>query len=188
MISDVLSDNVARTPLWGANSLVNFPGKSVASKTGSTNNMRDAWLMGYAPNISVGAWVGNNDNRPMGPGLSGLIVTPMWREFMDIALAKLPEESFSQPTINLVGVKPIIRGEYVDTTDLLKKIEAGETIDFGSLYQDVHNILHYVDKNNPLGPNPQNPTQDQQYNNWEWAVQAWKNENYGIKATSTAAN
>lgn len=188
MISDVLSDNVARTPLWGANSLVNFPGKSVASKTGSTNNMRDAWLMGYSPNISVGAWVGNNDNRPMGPGLSGLIVTPMWREFIDIALAKRPEESFSQPTINLEGVKPIIRGEYVNTSDLLKKIEAGETIDFNSLYQDVHNILHYVDKNNPLGPNPQNPAQDQQYNNWEWAVQAWKNENYGIKATSTATN
>src|SRR3989344_849050 len=66
MISDVLSDNVARTPLWGANSLVNFPNRSVASKTGSTNNLRDAWLMGYAPNIAVGTWVGNNNNSPMG--------------------------------------------------------------------------------------------------------------------------
>ncbi len=119
MISDVLSDNVARTPLWGANSLVNFPGKSVASKTGSTNNLRDAWLMGYSPNISVGTWVGNNDNSPMGGGLSGLIVTPMWREFMDIALAKLPEENFVQPTINRVGVKPIIRGEYIDTSSII---------------------------------------------------------------------
>ena len=92
-----------------------LPGKSVASKTGSTNNLRDAWLMGYSPTISVGAWVGNNNNQPMGGGLSGLIVTPMWRAFMDIALAKYPEENFNQPSINRVGIKPILRGEYVDT-------------------------------------------------------------------------
>ena len=179
MISDVLSDNVARTPLWGANSLVNFPNRSVASKTGSTNNLRDAWLMGYAPNISVGAWVGNNDNSAMGGGLSGLIVTPMWREFMDIALAKLPEETFNQPTINRVGVKPIIRGEYIDTTNLLSIIQNNEEIDLSSIYENVHSILHFVNKNDPLGPVPENPASDPQYENWEYAVRAWKNETYG---------
>ncbi len=113
MISDVLSDNVARTPLWGANSLVNFTNRSVASKTGSTNNYYDAWMMGYSPNISVGTWVGNNTPSSM-KGLSGLIVTPMWREFLDYALSKLPDEKFTKPTINLNGVKPIIRGEYLN--------------------------------------------------------------------------
>lgn len=180
MISDVLSDNVARTPLWGANSQVNFPNRSVASKTGSTNTLRDAWLMGYAPNISVGTWVGNNDNSPMGGGLSGLIVTPMWREFLDLALEKLPEESFTQPTINRVGVKPIIRGEYIDTSSLLEILQSGETINMAEVYGNIHNILHYVDKNNPLGPDPVNPASDQQYANWEYAVQAWKNETYGF--------
>jgi 1A family penicillin-binding protein len=184
MISDVLSDNVARTPLWGANSLVNFPGKSVASKTGSTNNLRDAWLMGYAPNLAVGTWVGNNNNAAMGGGLSGLIVTPMWREFMDIALAKLPEESFEQPSINRVGVKPIIRGEYIDTSNLLSIIEGGGEIDISSIYQNIHSILHFVDKNNPLGPDPINPANDQQYYNWEYAVQLWKNETYGTTAAT----
>jgi 1A family penicillin-binding protein len=179
MISDILSDNVARTPLWGANSLVNFPNRSVASKTGSTNNLRDAWLMGYAPNISVGAWVGNNDNSAMGGGLSGLIVTPMWREFIDIALAKLPEETFNQPTINRVGVKPIIRGEYIDTTNLLSIIQNNEEIDLSSIYENVHSILHFVNKNDPLGPVPENPASDPQYENWEYAVRAWKNETYG---------
>lgn len=179
MISDVLSDNVARTPLWGANSLVNFPNRSVASKTGSTNNLRDAWLMGYAPNLAVGTWVGNNDNSPMGGGLSGLIVTPMWREFMDIALEKLPEESFEQPNINRVGVKPIIRGEYIDTSNLLSLIEEGDEIDISSIYQNIHSILHFVDKSNPLGPDPINPHSDQQYQNWEYAVQLWKNQTYG---------
>src|SRR6056297_539176 len=70
MVSDVLSDNVARTPLWGSWSLVNFGDRDVAIKSGSTNNLRDAWIMGYAPNIAVGAWVGNNDNAAMGGGLS----------------------------------------------------------------------------------------------------------------------
>lgn len=191
LISDVLSDNVARTPLWGANSLVNFPGKSVASKTGSTNNLRDAWLMGYAPNIAVGTWVGNNDNSPMGGGLSGLIVTPMWREFMDFALAKLPEENFSQPTVNLVNVKPIIRGEYVDTTALLQSFQETGELDVEAVsqaYQNIHTILHYVDKSNPLGPYPTNPANDPQYNNWEYAVAAWRDANYGLNSTSTDNN
>jgi membrane peptidoglycan carboxypeptidase len=113
LISDVLTDNVARTPLWGANSLVNFKERDVASKTGSTNNLRDAWLMGYSTNIAVGTWVGNNDNSPMGGGLSGLIVTPMWREFMDYALAKLPDEKFPQPQVDLAGVKSIIFCVYI---------------------------------------------------------------------------
>jgi membrane peptidoglycan carboxypeptidase len=185
MISDVLSDNVARTPLWGANSLVNFPGKSVASKTGSTNNLRDAWLMGYAPNIAVGTWVGNNDNSPMGGGLSGLIVTPMWREFMDIALAKLPEESFTQPTINRVGVKPIIRGEYIDTSEIFALLQENKPIDVSAIYKNIHSILYFVDKNNPSGPNPTNPANDPQYENWEYGVQAWKNETYGITDAPT---
>lgn len=188
MISDVLSDNVARTPLWGANSLVNFPGKSVASKTGSTNNLRDAWLMGYSPNISVGAWVGNNSNTPMGGGLSGLIVTPMWREFMDIALAKLPDDKFTQPTINRVGVKPILRGEYIDTSALIKLIEDDELDNVSSIFQNIHSILHYVDKNNPLGPDPTNPNNDPQYENWEYAVQEWKNLTYGTTSSSTDSN
>ncbi len=186
MISDILSDNVARTPLWGANSLVNFPGRSVASKTGSTNNLRDAWLMGYAPNIAVGTWVGNNDNSAMGGGLSGLIVTPMWREYMDIALKKLPEETFTQPTINKAGVKPIIRGEYIDTNALFEQLQSGKEIDVSSVYNNIHSILHFVNRNDPLGPDPINPRNDDHYVNWEYGVQAWKNETYGLNKVSTS--
>lgn len=188
MISDVLSDNVARTPLWGANSLVNFPSRSVASKTGSTNDSRDAWLMGYAPNIAVGTWVGNNDNSSMGPGLSGLIVTPMWREFMDIALKKLPEESFTQPTINRVGVKPILRGEYIDTNLLFEQMQDNQEVDINSVYNNIHTILHYVNRNDPTGPNPTNPNNDDQYANWEYGVQAWKNETYGLNKTNESTS
>jgi 1A family penicillin-binding protein len=184
MISDVLSDNVARTPLWGANSLVNFPSKAVASKTGSTNNLRDAWLMGYSPSIAVGTWVGNNDNKPMGGGLSGLIVTPMWREFMDIALKKLDpdnKDTFAQPEINLTGVKPIIAGQYVDLAALQESLAASgnEDFDLSLVYDNIHSILHYVNKNDPQGPYPTNPENDSHYKNWEWAVQAWKVATFG---------
>ncbi len=180
MISDVLSDNVARTPLWGANSLVNFTERDVASKTGSTNNLRDAWLMGYTPNLAVGTWVGNNDNSPMGGGLSGLIVTPMWREFFDYALTKIPDQKFGQAQYDLSNVKPVIAGQYIDSSYVIDQVNAGEgTINFTSLTDNIHTILHFVNKDDPRGPYPANPASDPQYQNWEYAVQAWKNYTYG---------
>lgn len=186
MISDVLSDNVARTPLWGSNSLIQFSDRDVAAKSGSTNNLRDAWIMGYTPNLAVGAWVGNNNNAEMGGGLSGLITTPMWREFMDVALAKIPEETFPQPQINNSGIKPIIRGEYIDTSSLLAAMqnnnEDNETpaIDVSSIYNNIHSILHFVNKEDPLGGVPANPANDPQYKNWEYGVQKWNDETFGL--------
>ena len=181
MVSDVLSDNVARTPLWGSWSLVNFGDRDVAIKSGSTNNLRDAWIMGYAPNIAIGAWVGNNDNAEMGGGLSGLITTPMWREFADIALEKLPAESFTQPQINTQGVKPIIRGQYINTQLLLDSMQNSSStdIDLGMVSSNIHSILHFVNKSNPLGPYPTNPQSDGAYENWEYGVQKWNQATFG---------
>jgi membrane peptidoglycan carboxypeptidase len=195
MISDVLSDNVARTPLWGVNSLVNFNNRDVAAKSGSTNNLRDAWIMGYTPNLTVGTWVGNNDNTAMGGGLSGLITTPMWREFMDFALETIEPETFPQPQIDTTGLKPILRGEYIDTSLLIQALNASNensetntedseegstTIDIGSVYSNIHSILHFVDKENPRGGYPANPASDAQYENWEYGVQQWSEETFGL--------
>ncbi len=178
MISDILSDNVARTPLFGANSLVHFGSRDVAVKTGSTNNLRDAWVLGYTPDLAVGTWVGNNDNTPMGGGLSGLITTPMWREFMDVALENRESKSFAQPQIDLFGVKPILRGDYVDSSLVAAQLTDGEEVSLAAIGRNVHNILHFVDRNNIRGPQPNNPTQDPQYQNWEWAVQRWREERF----------
>lgn len=182
-ITDVLADNVARTPLWGANSLINFPNRDVAAKSGSTNNLRDAWIMGYAPNIAVGAWVGNNDNEPMGGGLSGLITTPMWRAFMDVALEKLPEENFAQAPAIDQSIKPVLRGQHIDTTRIITDLvtsgaDVGD-LDISLLTDSIHSILHFVIKDNPRGPYPTNPASDSQYRNWEYAVQQWKEAQYG---------
>jgi penicillin-binding protein 1C len=188
MVSDVLSDNVARTPLWGSYSLVNFGNRDVALKSGSTNNLRDAWVMGYAPNIAVGTWVGNNDNAAMGGGLSGLITTPIWRAFMDVALEKLPVETFTQPQINTAGVKPIIRGQYINTellTQALAQTEDGTPIDISQIYSNIHSILHFVDRSNPTGPSPSNPASDGAYQNWEYGVQNWNKQTFGALMEAT---
>ncbi len=179
MISDILSDNEARAPLWGYNSLVHFPGRDVAAKSGSTNNLRDAWIMGYTPNLVVGAWVGNNDNSAMGGGLSGLITTPMWRAFMDIALEKRDAEEFPQPPAPDANIKPILRGQVVDTSLLIENIQSGDTtLDIASITGSMHSILHFVSKTNPRGPYPTNPNIDGQYKYWEYGVQKWKAAQY----------
>jgi len=74
-INSILSDNKARTPIFGPNSPLAFPtGVQVAAKTGTTQNFRDAWTVGYTPSIAVAVWAGNNDNTPMAAGADGIFV------------------------------------------------------------------------------------------------------------------
>ena len=96
-INSILSDNVARTPIFGPHSPLAFPaGVTVAAKTGTTQNFRDAWTVGYTPYIAAAVWAGNNDNRPMFGGADGVFVAaPIWREFMNAALVRFPETGFA---------------------------------------------------------------------------------------------
>lgn len=182
-VSDVLSDNNARIPYIGANSFMNFGATNVAGKTGTTNNNKDAWMMGYTPNIAVGVWSGNNDNTPMkkGSAISG----HLWRDFMNVALKKVPAESFTPPVINdSPDLKPVLRGiwqggesVFIDTisgklaTDLTPEETKKELVP-----GNVHSILYWVDRNNILGP-PPGPQANQQYINWETSVQNWWAQN-----------
>jgi len=95
LLNDVLSDNKARTPMFGANSALYFENYQVAVKTGTTNNYRDAWTIGYTPNIAAGVWVGNNDNTSMSKKPGVVLAGPIWRAFMLEALAKFPKENFT---------------------------------------------------------------------------------------------
>jgi membrane peptidoglycan carboxypeptidase len=76
-ISYMLSTNEARFPEYPANNPFHFEGFDVAAKTGTTNDYRDAWTVGYTPSIVVGVWAGNNDNTPMAKQVAGYIVAPM---------------------------------------------------------------------------------------------------------------
>jgi len=98
LINDILSDNEARAPVFGHNSSLHFPDYQVAVKTGTTQNYKDAWTVGYSPSISVGVWVGNNDGAPMRKGLGVYLAGPIWREFIEDFLSEHPIENFQEPT------------------------------------------------------------------------------------------
>jgi penicillin-binding protein 1C len=88
LISSILSDTQARIPAFGAQPVINLPFQA-AVKTGTTNDFRDNWTMGYTPDITVGVWVGNADYTPMQntTGLTG--AAPIWAEFMQQAIQQL---------------------------------------------------------------------------------------------------
>ena len=164
-ISDILSDNAARSPAFGERSSLYFAGAQVAAKTGTTNDYRDAWIVGYTPGIAAGAWAGNNDNTPMEKKVAGFIIAPMWHEFMEFAIEKYPGDGFPAPTTD-IPEKPVLRGIW----------QGGITSVSGSvpvLTQSVHSILHWVNKDDPRGPAPANPAGDPQYSLWEPPVRAW---------------
>lgn len=126
LISDILSDNSARASIFGYSSSLYFPGKPIAAKTGTTQENRDAWVVGYSPSITAGVWVGNNKNESMtkeGAGISA--AGPIWHDFMTKALQKFPLEEFIKPDF-ISSSKMMLNGNYENS--------------------DPHNILYYINK------------------------------------------
>jgi 1A family penicillin-binding protein len=181
MVTSILTDNNARIPAFGTNSPLYFPGREVAAKTGTTNDYRDAWIIGYTPSIAVGTWAGNNDNRPMDKQIAGFIVAPMWNAFMQSYLSQAPAESFPPtPTID-PNLKPVLRGYwqgnenyYLDSITNKQATEyTPQETKLEKVVVNIHSILHWVNKNDPTGPAPTNPANDPQYRLWEEPVRIW---------------
>lgn len=96
LMTHILADNEARTPAFGPNSPLRLS-RPAAAKTGTTNDYRDDWTIGYTPDIVTGVWVGNADNTPM-QGVSGLTgAAPIWHNFMERAHEGLPVRDFTRP-------------------------------------------------------------------------------------------
>ncbi|MBI2482483.1 MAG: PBP1A family penicillin-binding protein [Candidatus Vogelbacteria bacterium] len=192
-ISSILSDNVARTPAFSATSPMYFPGREVAAKTGTTNDYKDAWIVGYTPSIAVGAWVGNNDNSPMEKKVAGFIVAPMWNEFMNFYLAGAPNETFPIPPKINTKLKPVLRGIWqgnqIYTIDSVSKQlatpDTPEAARQDLAVYNIHSILYWVNKNDPTGPVPSNPSNDPQFNLWETPVRRFVAKQ-GIKENETS--
>lgn len=180
-ITNVLSDNEARTYVFGASNHLTLPGRPAAGKTGTTNDYRDAWMVGYTPSLVTGVWTGNNNNKEMKRGADGSqIAAPIWQAYMRAVLKDTPVESFPAP-------KPVSTGKQVLDGALMPEEEVAIDRSTGlratdatppsqiemRKYKTVHDTLFWVDKDNPRGPVPQNPAADPQYNNWETAVQEW---------------
>jgi penicillin-binding protein 1C len=157
-INDILSDNVARTPEFGSNSPLYFPGENVAAKTGTTNDYWDVWILGYTPGVAVGAWAGNNNNEPMEKRIAAFIIAPMWHEFTEYAIEKYPAADFTPPAPDpeLDSLPPVMRGQWN-----------------GYPSEGVHSILYWVSKDNPRAGRPANPWSDGQLPYWEYPVGIW---------------
>ncbi len=185
LISDILNDNTARIPSYGATSPLYFPGHDVAVKTGTTNNYRDVWTIGYTPNTAVGAWAGNNDNTPMEKKVAGLIVSPMWNAFMQEVLKSTPDAGFEKPETNTsFDGAPVLRGKWQGGQSyVIDKISgklATEFTPFESKQEvvnnDIHDILYWVSRDN-FFQRPSNPNSDQQFSRWEYGVSLWASQN-----------
>lgn len=97
LISDILSDDGARSEIFGFGSLLNISGQQVAVKTGTTDDKRDNYALGYTKEIAIGTWVGNNNNEKMGAVASGISgATPIWRRAM-LEFIKDKEPNFFDP-------------------------------------------------------------------------------------------
>lgn len=97
-ITDILSDNRARTPAFGPQSVLHIPGHQVAVKTGTTNSLRDNWTFGYTTEHVVSTWVGNNDNTSMSYVASGITgASPLWNNIMRLLLDQREEHIFPLP-------------------------------------------------------------------------------------------
>jgi len=181
LINSVLSDNSARSFIFGEKNSLTLGDRPVAAKTGTTNDYHDAWAIGYTPSLVAGVWVGNTDNKAMKSGSDGsVLAAPVWKAFMTGVLSGTPVETFKEPDMTLTG-KAVIDGQLpiVGTTPVDSRTgkaasanTPAEFIQNTNIY-DNHSILYYVDKNDPLGPVPTNPANDSQFVGWEAAIAAW---------------
>jgi len=193
LISDILSDNKARTPAFGSQSPLYFNEHDVAAKTGTTNDYRDAWIIGYTPKIAIGAWAGNNDNSSMEKKVAGFVVAPMWHEFMNEVLQKYPDEKFNKPEkLPLDEMKPVFRGVWLGgQTYVIDKISKKLATEFTPedlreevIVQNIHSILYWVDRSNPQGLKPLSPEQNPQFDRWEYRIAEWAlKNNFGTTTT-----
>ncbi len=113
IISDILSDNIARQQAFGPGSQLEIPGYRVAVKTGTTDSKKDNWTIGYTPEFLVVVWVGNNNNTPMNPALASGVTgaAPIWHRVMEYLLTNYGSKNswFTKPE-SVIG-KPCYAGK-----------------------------------------------------------------------------
>lgn len=186
MLSHSLSRNEYRVPTFGENNSLKFDDNTVAAKTGTTNENRDAWTLGYTPKIAIGVWGGNNDNSMMSNSAGGsTVAAPIFRRVLTEVFSNYVGEEFPKYD----------KDEYKTDKDILdgdlpepEKIEVCEIPGEDDKYckankycpkdrwkkrkfADIHNILYYIIKDNPQGDKPEKPKDDPQYKNWEKGVE-----------------
>ncbi len=140
IISNILSDNGARSAAFGSNSILNVSGKTVSVKTGTTDQKRDNWTVGYTPSVVVGVWVGNNDNSIMDPAIASGITgaSPIWQKVMIASLKDKGDDRPSQPgNVSYIDIDGLMGGQVKDSSPTRKEyfIRGTEPTSQSSAYQ-----------------------------------------------------
>lgn len=199
-ISNILSDNNARSYVFGTRNNLTLPDRPVAAKSGTTENNRDAWTIGYTPSISVAVWVGNNEpNKTMVKGADGsYVAAPIWNKFMRQYLTGKPVEQFTRPesikemTVDkLSGKLPTDQSPTNErVTDIFAPWQVPKEND------DIHVKVRVVKGTNKLATDltPPDMVEERIYftihseqpdkPNWEQPVQAWARGVYGDRVGS----
>lgn len=192
----MLLDNNARLITFGVNSYLNMGSRAVAVKTGTTDDKKDNWTIGWTPSILVATWVGNNDNTPMGDVASGVTgAAPIWRRIILEALKNRPSEEFIKPdnviavTIDSLGGGLPVDGQATRSEYFIKgtepqgpspiykqikvskentnKIASQSEIDKGEFEIRKFIVFHEDD-----------PTSGGGKNLWQEGIDSWVNETY----------
>lgn len=183
ILNSVLSDQAARGYTFAP---LNLKDRPVAAKTGTSQEFRDAWTMGYTPSVAAGVWVGNNDNTKMhqtaaADGVS--LAAPIWNEFMTRALEGTPVEAFQKAEYSASNPGVLGNLEKKETKKIdkiTKKLIPDECVaTYPAEYLEekefkvAHDLLFWVDKSNPNGGVPEHPEQDPLFAAWEAGVNKW---------------
>lgn len=181
-LSDILSDNNARAPIFGAHSPLYFENYQVAVKTGTSQDYRDAWTIGYTPEIAVGVWVGNNDNSPLvKSGGGAMAAAPIWHNFLEEAFKEIKPTLISKPADSplskqyLSGVTQNVKKILIDKISglIATPLTPPEFTEEKLYKEEPHTILYFINKNDVLGDSPLTPSEDSQFENWETAIKNW---------------
>lgn len=176
IISHILLDNNARAAAFGTSSLLNIPGKTVSVKTGTTDEKRDNWTIGYTPSYVVGVWVGNNDNSPMNPAIASGVTgaSPIWNKIMRYVLKDEPVEQPTKPDkvvaleIDAFGGGLPHAGQPTRSEYFIKGTEpTAESPIYKSKDGKDYIVLREDD-----------PTSSDGQNNWQKGIDEWINQTY----------
>ncbi len=194
-VTNVLADNNARAMTFGLGSPLQLGARPVAAKTGTTQDFRDGWTVGYTPSLVTGVWTGNNDNSPMNAKSAGSqTAAPIWNAFMKKALEGTAIEQFTppepeppSPNAIINGTLPEVKGKWVEETQTLYTLDCPIDIGQPKTFQEIHNILFYVRKGSPNGQPPAQAEADPQFSKWEEGVRKWIEKHNTEKKDDPAA-
>src|SRR3989344_5612838 len=191
ILSHILSDNNARADVFGLRSYLNIPGKTVAVKTGTTNDLRDNWTVGFTKSVTVGVWVGNNDNSPMNSKIASGVTgaSPIWSQVMALLLKEKSDGIIDKPdNVLALEVDAILgglprqgsptRSEYfIDGTQpkeispFYKRLKISKST--GKLANEIEIRLGDFDEKEFIVIEEADPISTDGINRWQQAIDAW---------------